>query len=119
MNILDIANKNSFGGPRLRLFNSIFYLRKINAKLMLNSQKTIFSHFYISLNMFMFISSAFIMLKCVENCGPRHPPKRVPWARCRKIFKITLIHINFFKKPNEKIYSKTKNLYCDAIMFVF
>ena len=21
------------------------------------------------------------MLKCVENCGPRHPPKRVPWVR--------------------------------------
>ena len=24
------------------------------------------------------------MLKCVENCGPRRPPKRVPWARCQK-----------------------------------
>ena len=41
------------------------------------------------------------MLKCVENCGPRHPPKIVPWARCQKIFKFTL-NINFFKKPNKK-----------------
>ena len=31
MNVLDIANKNSFGMPRVRLFNTIFHLRKINA----------------------------------------------------------------------------------------
>ena len=37
MNVLDIANKNQFGMPRVRLFNIIFDLRKINAKLMLNS----------------------------------------------------------------------------------
>ena len=35
----------------MRLFNTIFHLRKINAKLMLNSlKKTILSHFFISLN---------------------------------------------------------------------
>ena len=45
MNVLDIANKNSFGMPRVRIFNTIFHLRKINAKLTLNSYKTIFSHF--------------------------------------------------------------------------
>ena len=39
MNVLDTAIKNKFGMPRVRLFNSIFYLRKINAKLILNSQK--------------------------------------------------------------------------------
>ena len=50
MNVLDIANKNSFGMPRVRLSNTIFYLRKINAQLMLKSYKTIFSHFFISLN---------------------------------------------------------------------
>ena len=43
------------------------------------------------------------MLKCVENCGPRHQSKRMPLARCQKIFKFTL-YINFFKKPNIKIY---------------
>ena len=50
MNVLDIANKNSFGMPRVRLSNTIFHLWKINAQLMLNSYKTIFSHFFISLN---------------------------------------------------------------------
>ena len=35
MNVLDIANKNWFGMPTL--LNSIFQLRKIIAKLMLNS----------------------------------------------------------------------------------
>ena len=34
MNVLDIANKNLLGMPRVRLFNTIFDLRKINAKLM-------------------------------------------------------------------------------------
>ena len=37
MNVLDLANQNSFGMPRVRLFNTIFHLRKINAKVMLNS----------------------------------------------------------------------------------
>ena len=37
MNVLDIANKNLFGRPRVRLFNTIIYLRKINAEQMLNS----------------------------------------------------------------------------------
>ena len=37
MNVLDIANKNQFGMPTVRLFNTIFQSRKINAKLMLNS----------------------------------------------------------------------------------
>ena len=36
MSVLDIANKNYCGKPKVRLFNTIFYLRKINAKLMLN-----------------------------------------------------------------------------------
>ena len=37
MNVLDIANKNLFGMLSVRLYNTIFHLRKINAKLMLNS----------------------------------------------------------------------------------
>ena len=37
MNLLDIANKNLFSMPRVRLLNTIFHLRKINAKLLLNS----------------------------------------------------------------------------------
>ena len=37
MNALDTANKNVFGMPKVRLFNTIFHPRKINAKLMFNS----------------------------------------------------------------------------------
>ena len=37
MNVLDITKKNKFGVSRVRLFNTIFHLSKINAKLMLNS----------------------------------------------------------------------------------
>ena len=37
MNVLDIENKNYFGTPRVRLFNNIFNLRKIIAKIILNS----------------------------------------------------------------------------------
>ena len=37
MSVLDIANKNEFSIPKVRLFNTIFHLRKINAKLTLNS----------------------------------------------------------------------------------
>ena len=37
MNVLDIANKSWFDMPNVRLFNTIYHLRKINAKLMLNS----------------------------------------------------------------------------------
>ena len=36
MNVSNIANKNQFGMPRVRLFNTIFHLQKINTKLMLN-----------------------------------------------------------------------------------
>ena len=32
MNVLDIPNKNKFDMPRVRLFNTIFHLRKINSK---------------------------------------------------------------------------------------
>ena len=35
-------------------------------------------------------TSFFIMRKCVENCGPRHPPKRVTQAGRQQIFKFTL-----------------------------
>ena len=32
MNVWDIANKNKFCMPRVRLFNTTLHLRKINAK---------------------------------------------------------------------------------------
>ena len=45
------------------------------------------------------------MLKYVENCGPRHPPKRVPWVRCQIFF--NFIHINFFTQP-KKNYNRAR-----------
>ena len=37
MNALDTANKNKFGMTTVRLLNTIFHLRKINVKLILDS----------------------------------------------------------------------------------
>ena len=37
MNVLEIANKNEFTILRVRIFNTIVHLQKINAKLMFNS----------------------------------------------------------------------------------
>ena len=57
------------------------------------------------------------MPKCVKNCGPRHPPKRMPWARCQKIFKF--IHINFFKKPNKKFTIIELKSYTAMLLYLF
>ena len=59
------------------------------------------------------------MLKCVENCGPRHPPKKGALGQMSKNFQIHFIYINIFKKQNKKIYNRVKELYCDATIFVF
>ena len=37
MSVLDIANKNKFVMPRVKLLNTMLHLKKINAKIMLNS----------------------------------------------------------------------------------
>ena len=36
-----------------------------------------------------------------------------------KTFQVYFLHINFFKKSNNKIYNRAKKLYCDATIFVF
>ena len=35
-----------------------------------------------------------------------------------KNFQVYYIHINFFKRPNKKIYNKAKDLYCDPTIFL-
>ena len=50
---------------------------------------------------------------------PTHPPKRVPVARCQKVFKFTLYTQFFFKNQIKKSYNRAKELYCDATIFVF
>ena len=36
-----------------------------------------------------------------------------------KNFQVYFKHINYFKKPNKKIYNRTKELYCDVTIFIF
>ena len=59
------------------------------------------------------------MLKCVENCGPRHPPKRVPWARWQKFFNFTL-YINVFLRNQTKNLQQSRRviLRCYYICFM-
>ena len=54
-----------------------------------------------------------------RNFGPRHSPKKMPWARCQKIFKFTLYISIFLRNQIKKIYNRAKELYCDATIFVF
>ena len=41
------------------------------------------------------------------------------FGQMSKSFQVYFIHINFFKKPNKKIYNRAKELYCNATIFVF
>ena len=122
MNVLDIATKNSFGMPRERLFNTIFHLRKINAKLMLNSYKTIFSHFFISLTTLcrkIFHFFCFYYAEMRRKLWPKAPAQEDALGQMSKKFQVYFIHISFFRKPDKKIYNRAKESYCAASMFVF
>ena len=50
------------------------------------------------------------MLKCVENCGARHPLKRVPCPDVKKCWNLLYAY---------KFFYTAKELYCDATIFVF
>ena len=58
------------------------------------------------------------MLKCVENRDPRHPPKKVPWARCQKMFKFTLYVSIFFRDQIKKITIEPKS-YTAMLVYLF
>ena len=49
------------------------------------------------------------MLKCVENCGPRHRLWRLPWARCQKMFKFTLYIYIFLRNQSKKFTIEPKS----------
>ena len=49
---------------------------------------------------------------------PKAPAKEGALAQMLKNFQVYFIHINFFKKPNKKIYNRAKELYCNATIFV-
>ena len=48
---------------------------------------------------------------------PKAPAKEGTLGRTSKNFQVYFIHINFFKKPNKKIYNRAKELYRDATIF--
>ena len=50
---------------------------------------------------------------------PKAPAKEDALSQMSTNFQVYFIHINFFKKPNKKIYNRAKELYCDATIFVF
>ena len=58
------------------------------------------------------------MLKCVENCGPRHPPKRVPWARYRKVFKF-ILYVYIFLRHQIKNFTIEPNSYTAMLLYWF
>ena len=50
---------------------------------------------------------------------PKAPAKEGALGQMSKNFQVYFIHINFFHKPNKKIYDRAKELYCEATIFVF
>ena len=86
---------------------------------------TLFLNFFMSLNntvsnnlSFLPLYAEFIMLKCVKNCGPKQPPKRVPWARCQKIFKFTYTY-KFFLKTKQKKFTIEPKSYPAMLLYLF
>ena len=50
---------------------------------------------------------------------PKAPAKGGNLGQMLKKFQGHFIHINFFKKPNKKIYNRAKELYYDATIFIY
>ena len=50
---------------------------------------------------------------------PKAPPKEGALGQISKNFQVYFRHINFFKKPNKKIFNRAKELHCDATIFAF
>ena len=50
---------------------------------------------------------------------PKAPANEGALGQMSKNVQVYFIHMNFFKKPNKKIYNRAKELYCNATIFVF
>ena len=50
---------------------------------------------------------------------PKTPAKGGASGQMSTNFQVYFIHINFFKKPDQKIYNRPKESYCDATIFLF
>ena len=46
------------------------------------------------------------------------PAKEGALGHMSKNMQVYFKHIDFFKKPNKKIYNRAKELHCDATIFV-
>ena len=55
------------------------------------------------------------MLKCIENCGPRHPPKRVLWDKLKK-FQVYFIRIYFLRHQTKKL--KCSQSYAAMLLYL-
>ena len=101
--------------PRVRLFNTIFHLRKINAKLMLNSYKTIFSHFFISLNILSNNLSFLPFLLCWNASA-----KEGALGLMSKNFQVHFIHIKFFQETKlKKRFTIEPTSYTAMLLYLF
>ena len=83
-----------------------------------------FSHFFISLNNIVSNNLSFLPFLLCWNTqkivaqGPRPKAKEGALGQMSKNFQVYFICINFFEKPNKKIYNRAKEWYCDATIFV-
>ena len=89
---------------------------------MLNSEKTIFSHFFVSLNNIVSNNVSFLRFyyaKMRKKLWAKAPVEEGALSQMSKNFQVYFIHINFLKKPNKIFLNRAKELYCDATIFVF
>ena len=83
-------------------------------------KNNLFSSF-ISLNNIVLtnFSFRFYYAEMRRKLWPKAPAKEGALDQMSTKFQVYFIRINFFTKPNKKIYNRAKELYCDATIFVF
>ena len=79
----------------------------------------IFSQVWTSLCRIIFHFFRFDYAEMRRKLWPKAPAKVGALSQMSNNFQVYFIHINFFKKPNKKMYNRAKDLYCDATTFVF
>ena len=50
---------------------------------------------------------------------PKAPAKEGALGQMSTNFQVYSIHVNFFKKPDKKIYNRAKKFYCNATIYIF
>ena len=67
----------------------------------------------------MFHFSRFYNAEMHRKLWPKAPAREGALGQMSRNFYVYFIHMNFFKKPNKKIYNRAKEFYYDATIFVF